>query len=197
MTDYTTVLLTQLTDLQGRVSKQDATITALKAQVDRLSHGPNVSTMRLSVPLRDGRPPRVPNAPRNNRDTNRTTHEAPRNRKQRVSTPHPTLALSDVLHSGENVSFQIKTGSPSDDPQTTAEAVAVFDGTNLEVTQCNLVNSLVGMKSSKAGEVLYKFMESLKDLGHIKSTFGIAPWRLCFVERDGVRSTLEDLRPVA
>jgi len=107
------------------------------------------------------------------------------------------LALSDVLHSGENVSFQIKTGSPSDDPQTTAEAVAVFDGTNLEVTQCNLVKSLVGMKSSKAGEVLYKFMESLKDLGHIKSTFGIAPWRLCFVERNGVRSTLEDLRPVA
>jgi hypothetical protein len=50
------------------------------------------------------------------------------------------------------------------------------------------------MKSSKPGEILYKFIDELKSSGHIKKTFTIAPWKLCFVERDGVKKSLEELR---
>jgi hypothetical protein len=52
----------------------------------------------------------------------------------------------------------------------------------------------VGKKTAKPGEILYKFIDELKNTGHIKRTFTIAPWRLCFVERDGVRKSLEELR---
>ena len=53
-TDYTPILLAQLTDLQARVTKQDAVITSLVAAVERLSGQTfNVGdTMRTSVPLR-------------------------------------------------------------------------------------------------------------------------------------------------
>ena len=194
MTDFTPVLLAQLTDLQMRVSKQDATIASLKMQVDRFGHT-NVAPMRISVPLNDGRPPRGPRAPRNNpRDGPRDPRE--RNTRvgtPRVGTPHPTLTLSDVIQPNEKVTIQIKTGL-NDGVQSYATALTVFNGTELEVTECELADSLVGLKSSKPGEVLYKFMEELKDKGHIKNTFGIAPWRLCFVERNGVRVSLEELR---
>ena len=52
--DYTPIILAQLTDLQGRVTKQDAVIAALLAAVERLS-GQTITvsdTMRTSVPLR-------------------------------------------------------------------------------------------------------------------------------------------------
>ena len=62
--DYTTIVLIKLTDLQGRVTKQDAIIAALLATVERLS-GQTITvsdTMRTSVPLRShqssDRPPR-------------------------------------------------------------------------------------------------------------------------------------------
>jgi hypothetical protein len=50
------------------------------------------------------------------------------------------------------------------------------------------------MKSSKPGEILYKFIDELKNSGHIKKTFTIAPWKLCFVERNGIKKSLEELR---
>lgn len=207
MTDFNSVLLAQLTDLQMRISKQDATIASLKTQLDRLGHT-NVAPMRISVPLNDGRPPRVPRDsrdgrrdkrdgprdPRNNRgDPRDGPRDGPRERKPRVGTPYPTMSLSDVIEADEEVTIQIKTVL-NDGVQEYATALTVFDGTDLEVTDCELADSLVGLKSSKPGEILYKFMEALKDAGHIKNTFGIAPWRLCFVERNGVKKTLEELR---
>jgi len=156
--------------------------------------------MRMSVPLNDGRPPRAPRRdnhdPRDRRDP-RDNHDRrdPRDRRgPRVSTPHPTLTLSDVISNNEKVTIQIKTGVDDNGVQSFTTALTVFDGTCLEVVECALANSLVGMKSSKPGEILYRFMEELKEGGHIKSTFGIAPWRLCFVERNGVRVSLEELR---
>ena len=181
MTEYNNVL-SQIADLQSRLSSQEATIASLKSQLDR---GYSVAPMRMSVPLNDGRPPRGPR--RDPRDPRRD----PRDRRK--TTPHPTLSLSDVLQKKENVTIEIKTGL-NDGVQTYAVALTSFDGTNLNVTQCDLANSLVGMKSSKPGEVLYRFMEELKEAGHIKNTFGIAPWKLCFVERNGVRVSLEELR---
>jgi hypothetical protein len=127
---------------------------------------------------------------------------APRSRPRVASTtgstkekvPHPTMSLSDVLVKDEVVTLQVGTGKDADGNFTNTTATATFDGTDLNVTECALVASLVGMKSSKPGEILYKFIEELKTAGHIKKTFSIAPWRLCFVERDSVKKSLEELR---
>ena len=224
--DYTPVLLAQLTDLQMRVTKQDATIAALKTEVERLS-GKTItvndslsSTMRTSVPLRpkpgssypqrDGQRdgPRDsysrdnrPHGVATQRDGHmRQHHDSTHRTRPKVATtksddaPRPTMSLSDVLENGEKVTIQVGTGKDSEGKFTHTTASATFDGTDLVVNECQLVESLVGMKSSKPGEILYKFIDELKSAGHIKRTFTIAPWKLCFVERDGVKKTLEELR---
>lgn len=214
--DYTPVLLAQLTDLQMRVTKQDATIAALKAEVERLTgHSLAVpDTMRTSVPLRShdsgdvrrqnprgaqrpnggaGRPPRdTDRAPRGNASS------APRARPKVAPTgdkpARPSMSLSDVLKNDEEVTIHVHTGKDKDGEFIDAIATATFDGTDLTVTECNEAYSLVGMKSSKPGEILYKFIDELKNKGVIQKTFTIAPWKLCFVERDGVSQSLEQLR---
>jgi len=177
-----------MTDVQTRLSKHEAMILTLKSQLDRLS-GNNTPPMRMSFPLNADRPPRHRDVPSRGLRDSRDGSRGPR-----ASTPHPTLSLSDVIHANEEVTIQIKTGLTVDGVQLYTTALTVFDGTNLKVTECTLVSSLVGMTSSKPGEILYRFMEALKEGGHIKNTFGIAPWRLCFVERNGVRLSLEELR---
>lgn len=222
--DYTPVLLAQLTDLQMRVTKQDATIAALKAEVERLTgHSLAVpDTMRTSVPLRSHdsgdvrrqqqRGPGASNRPnggagRPARDGDRPPRGdfkprdgAPRSRPKVApgdkasDSARPTMTLSDVLDANETVTIQVGTGKDAEGKFTYTTATASFDGTDLIVKECELVESLVGMKSSKPGEILYKFIDELKSAGHIKRTFTIAPWKLCFVERDGIRQSLEDLR---
>jgi hypothetical protein len=49
------------------------------------------------------------------------------------------------------------------------------------------------MKSLKPGEIVYKFINELKNLGHINKTFSVAPWKLCFITRNGIRKSLEEL----
>ena len=71
---------------------------------------------------------------------------------------------------------------------------STFDGTNLNVKKCDAMPSMVGMKTQKPGEILYKFIEELKNAGQIKRAFSVAPWKLCFVQRDGVVLTLDELR---
>lgn len=202
--DYTPVLLAQLTDLQMRVTKQDTTIAELKAEVEKLTCGSaNVSTgstIRTSVPLRpkhynnDGGYPRSYDA-RDARDSRSTEHGerggSKRIKRNTATTSYPTMSLSDVLHTNEDITIQVGTGN-----STNTTALATFDGTNLTVTKCELIASLVGMKSCKPGEILYRFIDELKNAGHITKTFNIAPWKLCFVERDGVRQSLEQLRAV-
>jgi hypothetical protein len=222
--DYTPVLLAQLTDLQMRVTKQDAVITALKAEVERLSGHPlpDTPTMRTSVPLRsnapeynprgefrdrrgprqtdtrpprqtDGRPPRRDGAAGGGDERRSRPKVAPSGDKSSTG-PHPTMTLADVLEKDEEVTMEVRTGKDKEGNDTQAVVVATFDGTDLVVTECELAESLVDMKSSKPGVILYKFIDELKNAGHIKRTFTIAPWRLCFVERDGVRKSLEELR---
>jgi hypothetical protein len=218
--DYTPVLLAQLTDLQIRVTKQDATISALKAEVERLTgHSLSVpNTMRTSVPLRshesnDMRQQREPrptygttrpvrDGGRPLRDGGRPDSEYTTRSKPKVANSvtsgdkshHPTMSLSDVLQNNETVTIQIGTGKDSDGKFTYTTATASFDGSDLTVTSCELAESIVGMKSSKPGEILYKFIDALKSSGHIKRVFTIAPWKLCFVERNGIRKSLEELR---
>ena len=246
--DYTPVLLAQLTDLQMRVTKQDATIAALKADVERLIENRlqwpmnnaelienrlqwpmNKAEMRTSVPLRpsaqefrprnDFRPqstfraqngphdnsrPRSPLVPRDAHDVRGGAggaSGAPRSRPRVAGASssdaahkHPTMSLSDVLKMDESVTIQVGTGKDAEGNFTYTTAQATFDGTDLTVTACELVKSLLGMKSSKPGEILYKFIDELKNAGHITKTFTIAPWRLCSVVRNGATMTLEQLR---
>ena len=199
--DYTPVILAQLTDLQMRATKQDATITALKAEIERLTgksiNISDASTMRTSIPLR----------PKPYSDNNRSRHTHPSDGNSKYPpqttgrtrpkvanterTPYPTMSLSDVLKTGEEVIIKIRL--PND---ATTVAVATFDGAELNVTNCTLAPSIIGLRTAKPGEILYKFMEELKNGGHITRTFSSPPWRLCFVERDGVTKSLEELRTV-
>ena len=222
-TDYTPVILAQLTDLQQRFTKQEAIISTLKAEVERLSGHPlaDAPTMRTSVPLRsnaaefkprgdyrsdrrapgprqtDTRPPRgAPQAAAGGGATLERRGRpkvAPTSDKSSTG-PHPTMTLADVLEKDEEVTMEVRTGKDEGGNDTQATVVATFDGSDLVVTECELVESLVGKKTAKPGEILYKFIDELKNSGHIKRTFTIAPWRLCFVERDGVRKSLEELR---
>ena len=197
--DYTPIVLAQLTDLQGRVTKQDAVIAALLTTVERLS-GQTITvsdTMRTSVPLRShdsatsfkrGRPQVAGVRPQVAKG------RAPL--KPKDSQAYPSVSLSDVLSKDEHVTIQVGTGKDTDGKFVYTSALAIFDGSDLVVTECPLVASLVGMKSSKPGEILYKFIDELKSSGHIKRTFTIAPWKLCSVERNGKTMTLEEVRSV-
>ena len=200
--DYTPIILAQLTDLQGRVTKQDAVIAALLATVERLS-GQTITvsdTMRTSVPLRSyesatgfkrGRP-QVAGARPQLANAKPTRERQPF--KAKDSQAYPSVSLSDVLSKDERVTIQVGVGKDADGKFTYTSALAVFDGSDLLVTECPLVSSLVGIKSSKPGEILYKFIDELKSSGHIKRTFTIAPWKLCSVERNGKTMTLEEVR---
>lgn len=205
-TDYTPILLAQLTDLQARVTKQDAVITSLVAAVERLSGQTfNVGdTMRTSVPLRSHdsaniankrmRPqvalsPILSQGPKQRSTMGRDVRDG-----SKAKVQYPSLSLSDVLKGGEQVTIKVGVGKDEDGNFKHTTALAVFDGTDLVVKECEAVASLVGKKSSKPGEILYKFIDELKEAGHIKRTFTIAPWKLCSVERAGETMTLEEVR---
>jgi hypothetical protein len=205
--DYTPIVLAQLTDLQGRVTKQDAVIAALLATVERLS-GQTITvsdTMRTSVPLRShqssDRPSRGrPQVAGVRAQTSKPVREhQPFKERQPFKAKdsgYPSVSLSDVLSKDEHVTIQVGVGKDADGKFSYTSALAVFDGSDLLVTECPLVSSLVGVKSSKPGEILYKFIDELKSAGHIKRTFTIAPWKLCSVQRDGKTMTLEEVRSV-
>lgn len=223
--DYTPVILAQITDLQMRITKQDATITALKVEVERLT-GRSINTnmesvVKTSIPLSNitnmvngnngnRRSPQSPTYHQNSHSHNSyqhnsvqqvTNNDRPRRTRPQIAPTsnekkeRPTMNLSDILKAGEEVTIKIRL--PSESGESTpvfTKAMATFDGTDLTVNSCDLASSLVGFKTSKPGEILYKFMDELKNSGHIKRTFTIAPWRLCSVERDGTTKTLEELR---
>ena len=197
--DYTPIILAQLTDLQGRVTKQDAVIAALLTTVERLS-GQTITvsdTMRTSVPLRSH-----DSATSFKRGRSQVAVVRPQVAKGRTplkpkdSQAYPSVSLSDVLSKDEHVTIQVGTGKDTDGKFAYTSALAIFDGSDLVVTQCPLAASLVGMKSSKPGEILYKFIDELKRNGYIMRTFTIAPWKLCSVVRDGKTMTLQEVRSV-
>jgi len=91
------------------------------------------------------------------------------------------------------VTFGIFTGRDENGIKTST-VLATFDGASLTVTECDTVRSLIGLKTSKAGEILFKFMNGLKEAGLIENTFNALPWRLASVQRDGQKVTLAQLR---
>jgi hypothetical protein len=106
------------------------------------------------------------------------------------------LTIQDVLHLNETVTIEVGVGKDHAGNFLQTSCVTTFDGVSLTVTACELVPSLVGMSTTKPGEILYRFIEELKNSGHVKKPFTVAPWRLCFVVRDGKKMSLEDLRGV-
>jgi hypothetical protein len=121
------------------------------------------------------RPPRQPNA------------------QPQQSDNYKQLTIQDVLHLNEEVTIQVRM-DPEESGKYHTTCVAVFDGVELKVTACELAPELVGLSSTKPGEILYKFIEALNKGGHIKKAFSTAPWKLCFVERGTKWLSLEDLR---
>ena len=190
-----------LTDLQNRLTVAEAAIAALTAQVHYLSgHQTQVKTAipLQSVQARGGRISYNGRGGYNGRDSynGRDGANGPRSYAQPQNDQEnwaPT-ALSDILKNNEDVTFTINTGKNAQGAFTTTTAVAVFDGTNLTVKACADIPSLIGLTSSKPGEILYKFMNELKEANLITRTFQALPWRLCSVERDGQRETLSNLR---
>jgi hypothetical protein len=184
-----------LTDLQNRLTVAETAIAALTAQVHYLSgHQTQVKTAipLQSVQARGGRISYNNRVSYNGRDgaNGPRTYAQPQGDQENWA---PT-ALSDILQNNEDVTFTINTGKNAQGAFTTTTAVAVFDGTNLKVKACADIPSLIGMTSSKPGEILYKFMNELKEANLITRTFQALPWRLCSVERDGQRETLSNLR---
>jgi len=179
--------MSTITELQNRLVSVEAAIASLTNEVARLSGPkPSYASMRTSIPLRPVHSNQYVPVPmfQGNRFQKTYTQEAPENR----------VALSELINKDEVVTIQVNTGKDSDGNVTTTAALASFDGTNLTITSCELVPSLVGTSSAKPGELLYKFINELKEKGHISRTFTVPPWRLCSVVRDGKRQTLSDLR---
>lgn len=120
-------------------------------------------------------------------------HRVPAGRKQSTHDSN-TINLSQLLTNGEEVTFRVIVGKDENSNPIYTNTIATFDGTDFNVTSSELVPSLVGLKSSKPGEILYKLIDGLTQTGHLTRKFSIAPWRLCFVKRDGNYVSLNQLR---
>jgi hypothetical protein len=92
------------------------------------------------------------------------------------------------------VTFQVILRKGDDGQPVYASFDALYDASCLKVVRNDLVGSMIDQQSVKPGELLYRFIEALKEGGHLKRTFTVAPWKLCTVVRDGVSVTLESLR---
>lgn len=225
-TDYTPVILAQLTDLATRVTQLEAANAALRAELTRLTtrpasgfglptapttasfappatttasatpHSHHVSRVQMSIPL-------AASSGGFSLGARQTTDNPVPPRRPMASVPpvaaaqpkeYKPLTIQDVLHLNETVTMEVGIGKDAAGNFLQTACVTTFDGVTLTVTACELAPSLIGMSTTKPGEILYRFIEELKNGGHVKKPFTIAPWRLCFVVRDGKKMSLEDLR---
>ena len=193
-------------NLQQRVAYMENALSFLSNEVQRLSqgHAPVSQGFQTSIPLQpiQGRRPYVPRPqgvttishashPSHASQTQTRPYSQPRTQQEEAPAP---IALSEILQTNEAVTFGIHTGRDVTGNLTTSTVLATFDGTDLTVTECAAVASIVGLKTSKPGEILFKFMAALKEAGILQRTFNALPWRLASVQRDGQRLTLAQLR---
>lgn len=153
------------------------------------------NSVNHSVPLQ--RPVYNNNGPRaayQGRHVGRPVARSERPSMARSDAERVVVPLSSLLTSGEEVTLKVIVGKQADGQLVYGTMCTSFDGTNLNVTVCELVPELVGQSSSKPGELLYKFINLLLEKGHLKRKFSVAPWKLCTVLRDGVSVTLDELR---
>lgn len=187
----------KIAEMQNTISSLNATVATLLTEVARLSAPQSRPVMKTSIPLLPTQPAQVYNRPltkpshHNNR---RPYGELRQSTEAAAKSVHTPIPLSTLLKTNEEVTFFIYVGKDAQGQPIRTTAVSTFDGTHLTVKRCELVSGLTGLRTEKPGEILYKFMEELKNGGHIKRTFSVAPWKLCFVQRDGAEMTLDQLR---
>jgi len=104
-----------------------------------------------------------------------------------------TVELDALLALHESVFFHIIVKKDSEGKLVYATCRSTFDGSVLTVVESEAAPSLIGHQSNKPGVLLYQFMDALKASGQLKRSFTIAPWKLCYVVREGQRHTLESL----
>ena len=203
----------KITELQNTILALTATVATLSSEVARLSNKTfhNQQVMKTSIPLLPMQPsysrrPFHEQGRRAYRDlqgtgatsaTASTSATSATNGTSAASAStdtHRMVSLSDILTTNEEVTFYVNTGKDAKGEFTKSTVVTTFDGTNLTVMRCEHASSLVGLQTQKPGEILYKFIEELKNSNHIKRTFSVAPWKLCYVIRDGQMMTLDQLR---
>ena len=168
-------------------------------EVARLSAPQSRPVMKTSIPLLPTQPAQVYGnyVAKHPQQKGRRPYGELRQSAVMDASPHLSrepVQLSTLLKTNEEVTFFVYNGKDEHGQSIRITAGSTFDGTNLNVTTCDLVPSLVGTQTQKPGEILYKFIEELKNGGHIKRTFSVAPWKLCFVKRDGAELTLDQLR---
>ena len=194
--DFTSTLVL---NLQQRVVCMENSIAFLTREVHRLSqltpqasHASQASQQgfQTTIPLQPTSHGRRPYLPQQE-----PSPRAPLVSQQPQEDAQP-IALSELLDKGEVVTFGIHTGRDAAGGMTTSLLTATFDGTNLKVTGCDTVKSLVGIQSAKPGEILFKFMYGLVEAGLLQRTFNALPWRLASVMRNGLPVTLAQLRRI-
>ena len=218
----TQMLLAQITDLQRRVTQQDTTISALKAEVERISgrairsgiqpvqtrndtrthHGVHThNVVNTTVPLTASSSQNVSvgvgNRIRPHQQAPPYTPGARRNRMEEEDSNQersPPVSLSALLKDGEEVTLRIGVGKDESGAFTHTTCVATFHGGELAVSGCEKVPSLVGEKSDKPGALVARFMKELYDAKVIPRLFKFTPWKLCSVMRDGKVITLDELK---
>jgi hypothetical protein len=189
----------KITELQNTILALTATVATLSSEVARLSNKTfhNQQVMKTSIPLLPMQPsysrrPFQEQGRRPYRDLQPS--DAATAASSSSTDTHRMVSLSDILTTNEEVTFYVNTGKDAKGEFTKSTVVTTFDGTNLTVTRCEHVSSLIGLQTQKPGEILYKFIEELKNSNHIKRTFSVAPWKLCYVVRNGQMMTLDQLR---
>jgi hypothetical protein len=224
--DYTPMLLTQITDLQTRLTAQEGLINSLKTEVERLTgRSINVNTMvRTSVPLLntaggaclshhgsgfntfsggkkmggDKYQQKDKSKYNKNDDKKYSREEFTKPNVTGMQTSISQTKLSEILKENEKVVIRIGTGKDSEGNYMYAKCDTTFNGSELLVTKCDLVEAkMVGTKTEKVGEIVYKFMNELHTAGHISRIFKPAVWKLCYVERNGKEFNLDELRNTA
>lgn len=196
------LILAQLTDLQTRVTNQEGVINSLKQEIDYLSGtksttlsagaapftpSKNKQMMKTSIPLKGSISGpsgfSAPGAPK----------KKPQVGKPFVASvvPMQQFSVSDLLNEGEEVTFQIKL---SRDDTSNVTCKAQYSDGAFTITDAEHVSDFVGKTFDKAGAILFKYIEILKEKGLYKwTTVKIKPWRLGHVVRDGNTITLEQL----
>ena len=186
----------KIAEMQNTINSLSVTLNALVHEVSRLAYASQSgSVMKTSIPLMPTQPAQVyghRDVKKGRRPYGELRQFANKDAEKPLREPIP---LSTLLKVNEKVTFFVYIEDKEISPRpirTTAEAT--FDGTHLIVKDCDLASELKGMKTQKPGEILYKFIEVLKEKGCLKRTFSVAPWKLCFVVRDGEEVTLDQLR---
>lgn len=192
--DFTSTLVL---NLQQRVVCMENSIAFLTREVHRLSQlAPQASHQgfQTTIPLQPTSHGRRPYLPQQEPSPRAPLVSQQQSQSQQEDAQ--PISLSELLDKGEVVTFGIHTGRDASGGMTTSLLTTTFDGTQLKVTGCDTVKSLVGIQSAKPGEILFKFMYGLVEAGLLQRTFNALPWRLASVMRNGLPVTLAQLRRI-